>query len=618
MSGRDIGEWSGVCDDVPNTRPTIPCHCGVSAESSYSSITCRIINQLAFEKALSIFLFLYDLIVIIICLYWLITFWRHREMRAYKYSLKVRRPFYMILSYLLILPFIFEEGIATIYLFWANVIPSRNQQWDGVNWWTQYDGTPIYFGKTIDVALHFLYWFGFWSFFQLKIFKLWMLRYDYEYSKEMSNIEWKDHLGLRTVDPQSFFIRYRSILGNSFLMFFLQLVILIIIIFIQIFVRLVPLLQESASASTIEGIIILIISISEFIFIVWLMNQIREVNDNFYLKAESKRIFLASLIGGISWITGLIISSNATSISFIWVKCGTIILFTTWICVFCYFETIWVLKRIDYDWIKHTKHTHNKSHDNQNMKNMYLYLKLGDILQCQEGFEAMMRFLVGEFSCENLLCYVELSQYICTWGQQTIHNSINNSINNDIEEDCTLVNQMNIQLGSSSHQSSHQSSNGINSNIINGNGATHDRNGTIHDITANDNNHRSAQIKVEQFPYFENPEFEDELAHYEYIMQKYIYDSACLQINISGALRLEAQTVSPGMDNERIIKMINAIRSELWSLMRDSFTRFRSTTEYSKLADKLQHKSEFKWLFKNLHRRVDSPRNINNNHDFHT
>eukprot|EP01084_Bolivina_argentea_P196868 337461_1 len=239
---------------------------------------------------------------------------------------------------------------------------------------------------------------------------------------------------------------------------------------------------------------------------------------------------------------------------------------------------------------------------------MYLYLKLGDILQCQEGFEAMMRFLVGEFSCENLLCYVELSQYICTWGQQTIHNSINNNINNDIEEDCTLVNQMNIQLGSSSHQSSHQSSNGINSNIINGNG-THDRNGTIHDITANDNNHRSAQIKVEQFPYFENPEFEDELAHYEYIMQKYIYDSACLQINISGALRLEAQTVSPGMDNERIIKMINAIRSELWSLMRDSFTRFRSTTEYSKLADKLQHKSEFKWLFKNLHRRVDSPRN---------
>ena len=27
----------------------------------------------------------------------------------------------------------------------------------------------------------------------------------------------------------------------------------------------------------------------------------------------------------------------------------------------------------------------------------------------------MMRFLVKEFSCENLLCYVELSQYIVAW-----------------------------------------------------------------------------------------------------------------------------------------------------------------------------------------------------------
>eukprot|EP00483_Globobulimina_turgida_P013711 UN13737 len=117
-------------------------------------------------------------------------------------------------------------------------------------------------------------------------------------------------------------------------------------------------------------------------------------------------------------------------------------------------------------------------------------------------------------------------------------------------------------------------------------GNNHNKNGSLHDI-----NHRSEQMKVERFPYFENPEFDDELTHYEYIMQKYIYDSACLQINISGALRGEAQINSPGMDNIRIIKMINCIRSELWSLMRDSFTRFRSTTEYKKLAEYLQNKS---------------------------
>lgn len=107
------------------------------------------------------------------------------------------------------------------------------------------------------------------------------------------------------------------------------------------------------------------------------------------------------------------------------------------------------------------------------------------------------------------------------------------------------------------------------------------------------------QLAVEQFEYFENPEFEDELAHYEYIMQKYVYDSACLQINISGALRNEAQLVSPGMDSVRIIKMLNAIRAELWALMRDSFTRFRSTVEYRKLADILQNHKKFTGRFRN-------------------
>ena len=243
-----------------------------------------------------------------------------------------------------------------------------------------------------------------------------MLRYDYEYSKEMSNIEWKDHLGLRTVEPTSFFIRYRSILGNSFLMFFLQLVILVIILFVQIFIRLIPILQNSASASTIESVIILIIALSEFIFIVWLMHQIREVDDNFYLKAESRRIFVSSLIGGGSWIIGLIIASASNNLDYVWVRSGTILLFTTWICVICYFETIWVLKRIDEDWVKLRQPTNNYPTGSPDNKSIYLSFKLGDVLQVQEGFEAMMRFLVKEFSCENLLCYVELSQYIVTWG----------------------------------------------------------------------------------------------------------------------------------------------------------------------------------------------------------
>merc|ERR1719203_2054560 len=82
-----------------------------------------------------------------------------------------------------------------------------------------------------------------------------------------------------------------------------------------------------------------------------------------------------------------------------------------------------------------------------------------------------------------------------------------------------------------------------------------------------------------------------ELDHFEYIMQKYIYDSATLQINISSAMRLEAATVSPGMDSERLVKMMNQIKSELHTNMKDSFARFKNTPEFNKLAEVLQNKS---------------------------
>merc|ERR1711994_809205 len=42
-------------------------------------------------------------------------------------------------------------------------------------------------------------------------------------------------------------------------------------------------------------------------------------------------------------------------------------------------------------------------------------LTLADVLNQQEGFEALMGFLVKEFSSENLMCFVELSQYINMW-----------------------------------------------------------------------------------------------------------------------------------------------------------------------------------------------------------
>lgn len=102
-----------------------------------------------------------------------------------------------------------------------------------------------------------------------------MMRYHYEYYKLMSNIEWRQHLGLNSVEPKSFFLRYRSILGNPFLMCFFQIVVLVIVLFIQIFIRLVPAMQQSPSAPLIENVVILVIALSEFFFVIWLMHHIQ-------------------------------------------------------------------------------------------------------------------------------------------------------------------------------------------------------------------------------------------------------------------------------------------------------------------------------------------------------
>ena len=340
-----------------------------------------------------------------------------------------------------------------------------------------------------------------------------MLRYDYEYLKEMSNLTWKDHLGLRTVEATSFFIRYRSILGHDFLMFFMQLVVLLIILFVQVFFRLTPFLDKSPYATTAEHVFIVLIAFAEFIFSIWLMLQIKETDDNFFLKQESKRIFVLNSVAGILWIIGLCIS--ATNLNYIWIKTAGTLLVTTWICVYCYYETLWVINQCKIAWAKHDMRQATVDGSS---------LRMRDVLQIQEGFEAMMRFLVKEFSCENLLAYVEVTQYLQAAPkyakklQQTAGLlSDEELVNMDPEDHSMPVSAMRNMVDSQSNSPS-------------------DRAGhfSMDDLGKYGNN------ELDKFSYFQPPKFFAELDHFEYIMQKYIYDSATLQINISSQIRLEA------------------------------------------------------------------------------
>ena len=240
-----------------------------------------------------------------------------------------------------------------------------------------------------------------------------MLRYDYEYSNEMINAEWKEHLGLRTMKPTSFFIRHRLMMRNPFLMLFFQLVILTIIIFILGFIRLIPILEKSPNTSAYEGITISSIALAEFLFILWLMCQVKQVDDAFYIKDESYRLFIVFAITFCVVYVLHILKWNFV-IEYIWFRTFISILFITCVGCFCYFETMWVLKRFDRDW--------KKWEQKQNVKpDVYSQYTLSNILQVQKGFEAVMRFLLKEFSCENLLCYVEATLFLIEWCRYAIY-----------------------------------------------------------------------------------------------------------------------------------------------------------------------------------------------------
>ena len=173
-------EWNNVCDynttDDQNTANRL-CHCGPNAESEYRGTYCDIIEQTPYEKVLSFLLFAYGLLVVGICTYWLITYWRsdafdleRQKIDYLKIGVDAREKFTFatMVSYALIL----EQGIAAIYLYMAEqAYPPRDDQWDGVNYWTQFDGTPIYFSYAADLALHFLRWFCFWMFLHVKLIK---------------------------------------------------------------------------------------------------------------------------------------------------------------------------------------------------------------------------------------------------------------------------------------------------------------------------------------------------------------------------------------------------------------------------------------------------------------
>eukprot|EP01084_Bolivina_argentea_P132626 234058_1 len=281
------------------------------------------------------------------------------------------------------------------------------------------------------------------------------------------------------------------------------------------------------------------------------MHQINPFNDNLYLKSEFQRECIATSIAISCWIVGILMF-KFTNIDYICIPCG-LALYAILICILCYYETKWILNKVDSDLISLQN---NLNYVNINNKNTSFSLSY--VLSIEDGFNAMMRFLGHELCSQNLLCYVELSQYITIWSTKQELSPFSPII--DPNTYLPLIWGF-VRLNDEQY------------------------NLNIHvDVSLLILCYfKKLYVFIDEFPFFEMPYFEKEIWHFTYIEQKYIMDSACLKINICSELMDEFYIPRRVDDLEYVCNTLNKIRAELWSLLLDSFSKFITTKEYEKL-----------------------------------
>ena len=211
-----------------------------------------------------------------------------------------------------------------------------------------------------------------------------MIRYDYDYNKEMSNAEWKQYLGSRELQSVHWCIRYKHIVGNSSLMLKLQMVVMVIVLVIQI------LIHVSSQTIAAEQIYIVCISMIDIIAIVMIIKKMNGLYDITLQRQEWKREIILCFITWIIYLFSFVIYvSTNYSIDYIWTRVVNNMCLVLWLIIFCYLETMYVLKKIDEEWTRIQTPITNNQVDSVQL------LKVSDILQVQEGFEAMMRHLTS-------------------------------------------------------------------------------------------------------------------------------------------------------------------------------------------------------------------------------
>ena len=128
------------------------------------------INKKPYEQGLSIFLLLYAVISIAILCLFLYSLWTGTKIREFRLAFRLRYKKHILLSYIIIIPWIIEESIATMYLYWNNTDRSTSEAQQ--KWTYLKENVPIFYLISADHILHIFFWTALWLFIQLKVLKL--------------------------------------------------------------------------------------------------------------------------------------------------------------------------------------------------------------------------------------------------------------------------------------------------------------------------------------------------------------------------------------------------------------------------------------------------------------
>eukprot|EP01084_Bolivina_argentea_P000234 450_1 len=281
------------------------------------------------EQATSFLLILITCMVSGLCFHLLKSFWCSRKEQLYNKPLRPRRPIHLIISYILIILSLFVETISLMCLYWINVNTSN----------TLIDRTPIYFTEEVDYFLHILFWILFISFIHLKLHGLILQMHECDHG----------YYSPRHNDYKHFF-QYK----NSCQRFGYIFIILSIISIIGI--------QIAIHSAINEQIFLLIVAIFSFIFINWYFwKYFDEDIDTIYFKEQWNKIWWLFCIGLIVWFMVFVIWITYNDMNYLSFKLCIILLYSTWIGLFCYIETKWILNKI---FSKQSININNYSNDN--------------------------------------------------------------------------------------------------------------------------------------------------------------------------------------------------------------------------------------------------------------